>query len=105
MRRSSLVHLVGEVSPYAAIFLHRAVRSARRDEGKYAATPSAGTPRNAPQFLSNRKFLCLKTGAFTHNWNLRWQACQHKYRVMGAAQIENVDDLAQIEWNAVVFSV
>ena len=39
--------LVGEVSPYAAILHHHAERSARRDDAKYAATPSSGA--KAPQ--------------------------------------------------------
>ena len=42
----------GDVSPYAAISPHRAVRTARRDGMKYAATPSAGLmPRNAPDVI------------------------------------------------------
>ena len=39
--------MVGAAAPYAAIFLHHAVRTARRDGGKYAATPSCGA--TAPQ--------------------------------------------------------
>ena len=39
----------GEASPYGAIFHHHAVRSARRDDGKYAPTPSA--PAAAPVFV------------------------------------------------------
>ena len=57
-------NMEGAAAPYAAIFHHRAVRSARRDDGKYAATPFAGArPRNAPKVLNEVVF------CFFRNWD------------------------------------
>ena len=100
----------GEVSPCAAIFPHRAVRPARRDEEKYAATPSAGTPRNAPKTLWRKRtwageatWVCAKMGG------MRAQKKRSKRPLCDGAERDRTDDLqsailalSQLSYNPII---